>query len=90
MWFHDWCKTVDEEIDLNEQQFTLLQMMYTSDINAKTATDMLGVSLEELQKIVNELIQCKMLRSSGKDEIELTEKAVKFMEEQIKKSLEEQ
>ena len=80
---------MDEDIKLNEQQFTLLQMMYTSDINAKTATDMLGITLEELEKIVDELIQCEMLRPLDNDEIELTEKAVKYMAEQMKKNMEE-
>ena len=74
---------------LNEQQLTLLQMMYTSDISAETATEQLGISFEDLEKIVNELIQCEMLKALDDNEIELTEKGIKYITKQTKKNLEE-
>jgi helix-turn-helix protein len=77
----------NEDIELNEQQFMLLQMMYTSDINAEMATQMLGISTEELGKIVQELIVIKVLRVSGEKEVELTEKGIRYIVEQMKKNL---
>ena len=74
-------------MELNKQQFTLLQMMYTSDIDADMATKILRVPREELEKIVNELIQCEMLRALDEDEIELTEKAIRYIAKQMKKNL---
>ena len=76
-----------ESVDLNEQQFMLVQMMYTSDIDAAMATEMLGVSEEELQKIVDDLLSKEVLRISGDQEYELTEKGTKHIVEQMKKNL---
>jgi helix-turn-helix protein len=79
--------TETETIDLNEQQFMLVQMMYTSDIDAEMATEMLGVSEEELQGIVDDLLSKEVLRVSGEQEYELTEKGTKHIVEQMKKNL---
>ena len=76
-----------ESIELNEQQFMLVQMMYTSDIDAEMATEMLGISEEELQGIVDDLLAKEVLRISGNDEYELTEKGTKHIVEQMKKNL---
>ena len=40
----------DEDIEVNEQQFILLQIMYTSDINTGIAMKMLVISMEQLEK----------------------------------------
>jgi len=74
-------------IELDEQQFMLLQMMYTSDIDAEMATEMLGINIEELQKMVNELVAFDVLRISGDEEYELTEKGTKQIVEQMKKMM---
>lgn len=79
--------TETEAIDLNEQQFMLVQMMYTSDIDAEMATEMLGVSEEDLQGIVDDLLSKEVLRVSGDQEYELTEKGTKHIVEQMKKNL---
>jgi len=79
--------TETETIDLNEQQFMLVQMMYTSDIDAEMATEMLGVSEEQLQGIVDDLLSKEVLRVSGEQEYELTEKGTKHIVEQMKKNL---
>ena len=40
----------DEDIKVNEQQYMLLQIMYTSDINAGIAMKMLVILMEQLEK----------------------------------------
>lgn len=75
------------DIQLNEQQFMLLQMMYTSDIDAEMAIEMLGVTTDELQKIVRELVTFKILKVSGEEEVELTGKGIKLIVAQMKKNL---
>jgi len=77
----------DEEMDLSDQHFMLIQMMYTSDINSEMAMEMLGVSEEELGKIVQELVGFKILRTSGDEEVELTEKGTKYIVAKMKKNL---
>src|SRR6056297_2526956 len=79
--------TETETIDLNEQQFMLVQMMYTSDIDAEMATEMLGISEEELKGIVDDLLSKEVLRVSGEEEYELTERGTKHIVEQMKKNL---
>jgi hypothetical protein len=75
------------DIQLNEQQFMLLQMMYTSDIDAEMAMEMLGVSIDELQKIARELVTFKILKVSGEEEFELTGKGIKLIVSQMKKNI---
>lgn len=76
-----------ETVDLDEQQFMLVQMMYTSDIDAAMATEMLGVSEEELQRIVDDLLSKEVLRVSGEQEYELTEKGTKHIVEKMKQNV---
>lgn len=77
----------EEEIDLDDKQFMLLQMMYSSDINAEDAMEMLGVDLPGLEKIVQSLVQYKLLAVSGDDEFKLTEKGTKYIVAQMKKNI---
>ena len=77
-------------IDLNEQQLTLLHMMYNGDIDTSKAVEALGVPVEELYKIVDELIQLQMLVASGDEEVELTESGVSYIEEKMKINLEDE
>jgi helix-turn-helix protein len=79
--------TATESIELNEQQFMLVQMMYTSDIDGEMAIEMLGISEEELQGIVNDLLEKEVLKVSGEEEYELTEKGTKHIVEQMKKNV---
>jgi len=77
----------DEDVELNEQQLMLLQMMYTSDIDAAMATEMLGIDIDGLQKMVNELVTIEILRVTGDEEYELTEKGTKQIVEYMKKNV---
>ena len=77
----------EEGIELNEQQFMLVQMMYTSDIDAEMATEMLGISDEELGKLAEELVKMDILRISGDEEFELTEKGTKYIVGKMKQGL---
>ncbi len=79
-----------ESIDLNEQQLTLMHMMYDGDIDSSKAVEALGVPIEELFKIVDELIQLQMLVASGDEEVELTESAVSYIEEKMNKNSEDE
>ncbi len=77
----------EKEINLDEKQFMLLQMMYTSDIDAAMATEMLGISVDELDKIVQQLICFKLLKATTNDEVELTEKGTKYIVEKMKQNI---
>ena len=77
-----------EDVQLDEKQFMLIQMMYTSDIDAAMATEVLEVTSEELKKIVNVLVGHKILKTNNENEVELTELGTKYIVEQMKKNLE--
>jgi predicted transcriptional regulator len=61
--------------------------MYTSDIDAETALQHLGISMQDLQKIVDELVEFGMLKSSGEDEIIITDKGKSYIVEHMKNKL---
>jgi len=77
----------EEDIELTEEEFMLVQMMYTSDIEADSAIEMLGIDLEKLQNIVKNLVSKKVLQVSGDDEFELTEIGTKYIVAQMKKNI---
>ena len=63
-------------------------MMYTTDIDAETATNQLGITVDELKKIVTDLVENGMLKSAGEDELELTDKGKEYITEHMKDKLE--
>jgi len=80
-------KDDEEEIDLTEEEFMLVQMMYTSDVDADNVIEMLGVDMIRLQEIVKNLVSKKVLQVSGDDEFELTEIGTKYIVSQMKKNV---
>jgi helix-turn-helix protein len=77
----------EKEINLDEKQFMLLQMMYTSDIDAAMATEMLSITIDELEKLVQQLVHYKLLKATNEDEVELTEKGTKYIVEKMKQNI---
>ncbi len=77
----------EEEIELTEQEFMLVQMMYTSDIEAESVIEMLGIDMAGLQGLVKNLVSKKVLKVSGDDEFELTEIGTKYIVSQMKKNV---
>jgi len=77
----------EEEIQLTEKEFMLVQMMYASDIQADDVIEMLDINMEELQAIIKELVSKKVLQVSAEDEFELTEVGTKYIVAQMKKNL---
>jgi helix-turn-helix protein len=77
----------EEEINLDEKQFMLLQMMYTSDVDAVMVTEMLGITKDELEKLVQQLVHYKLLKATTPDEVELTEKGTKYIVEKMKQNI---
>ncbi len=77
----------EKEINLDEKQFMLLQMMYTSDIDAAMAIEMLGVTEDELEKLVQQLVNYKFLKATSQNEVELTERGTKYIVEKMKQNI---
>ena len=77
----------EEAIELSEQEFMLVQMMYTSDVDAESVLEMLGIDMAGLQNLVKNLVSKKVLKVSGDDEFELTEIGTKYIVSQMKKNV---
>ena len=60
------------------KKYQLLKLMYDGDIDAKIATDNLGISSKELEDIVSKLLDEGFLKNVSNDELELTEKGIKY------------
>ena len=85
--FKGFSEEEEKEIQLDEQQFMLLQMMYTSDIDAQMVIETIGITMQELDDMVQKLIRLNLLKISAEDEVELTEKATRYIVEQMKKNV---
>jgi len=60
------------------KKYQLLKLMYDGDIDAKIATDNLGISTKELEDLVSKLLDEGFLKNVSNDELELTEKGIKY------------
>ena len=72
---------VDEE-EHNEKQYQLLKMMYMDDVDSIHAVNTLGISENELNSLVEELVELGFLRYTSDDEVELTRKGIKQIKSQ--------
>ena len=57
----------------------LLKMMYQDDIDHELVTTTMGISHDELESLVDELIQLGFLQYCSNDEVELTKDGVFYL-----------
>ncbi|MCJ7697563.1 MAG: hypothetical protein MUO73_04465 [Thermoplasmata archaeon] len=70
-----------EDIALTEKEIALLNILYSQDMDAETATVVLHVSKIEFEHIVRKLLQSELLHYVSFNEIELTEEGITFLSE---------
>jgi hypothetical protein len=70
-----------EDIALTEKEIELLNILYSRDMDAETATVVLHVSKIEFEHIVRKLLQSELLHYVSFNEIELTEEGITFLSE---------
>ena len=68
------------EHGVEEISSDLIKIMYSEDVDSDFVTEQLGISFEELQALVDILVKHGLLRYSSEDELELTEKAIRYIE----------
>ena len=70
-------ETNPEELEKNvriyEKEYSLLKLMYKRDMDAETASHLLNISQEKLNKIVRKLLEMEMLQYISEDTVKLTE-----------------
>jgi len=57
----------------------LMKIMYSDDVDAKFATDKLGISTETLKTLVDKLVKRGLLRYTSDNEVEITEQGIKHI-----------
>jgi len=70
-----------EDIALTEKEIELLNILYSRDMDAETATVVLHVSKIEFEHIVRKLLQNELLHYVSFNEIELTEEGITLLSE---------
>jgi len=56
-----------------------MKIMYSDDVDAKFATDELGISTETLKTLVDKLVKRGLLRYTSDNEVEITEQGIKHI-----------
>ena len=64
---------LEKKVRIHEKEYSLLKLMYERDMDAETASRLLNISQEELNKIVRKLLEMEMLQYDSEDEVKLTE-----------------
>ena len=70
-----------EDVALTEKEIELLNILYSRDMDAETATVVLHVSKIEFEHIVRRLLQSELLHYVSFNEIELTEEGITLLSE---------
>lgn len=64
---------LEKKVRIYEKEYSLLKLMYERDMDAETASHLLSISQEKLNKIVRKLLEMKMLQYVSGDTVKLTE-----------------
>ena len=69
----------DRYAEINDKEYEFLQMLYSRDMDAETATRLLHISREEMNTIIRKLLVYEVLQYVSYDEIELTETGITIL-----------
>lgn len=64
---------LEKKVRIYEKEYSLLKLMYERDMDTETASHLLSISQEKLNKIVRKLLEMKMLQYVSGDTVKLTE-----------------
>ena len=69
-------------LDKHEKAYSFLKLVHSENIDFKTAKNMLNLNDEEINQIIKELLELKLLQYISDDEIEITESGKAFISKQ--------
>ena len=75
----------EQQVQILEKDYALLEMMQTRDMDADSASNMLCVTQEELNEMIRKLTRVEMIHFTSHDTVELTEKALSILSERSQK-----
>ncbi|MFO7677516.1 MAG: hypothetical protein R6V50_03930 [Thermoplasmatota archaeon] len=73
-----------DEIKIYEQEYQLLELMYSRDMDAETAAKTLHISKQELNAIIYKLSEIEMLKYISDDVVEITDTGLKYLHKKEK------
>ena len=68
-----------ERIEISEEEFELLKLLYARDVDIATATDILKVTEKQLNYMIRRLLTLEMLNYSSYDEVRLTDTGINHL-----------
>jgi predicted transcriptional regulator len=66
-------------LEEHEKAYSFLKLIFHENIDVETAKNMLNLNDDEINKIIKELIELKLLQYTSGDEIEITESGKEFI-----------
>lgn len=66
--------------DVDDEEYVLRHLLYSDDLTLKSLTQNLGISLCELEPILNNLIEHGLILINIHDEFKITENGIKYLE----------
>jgi len=75
----------EQQVQIMEKDYALLEMMQTRDMDADAAANLLRVSQDELNEMIRKLTRVEMIHFTSHDTVELTEKALEILTERGQK-----
>jgi hypothetical protein len=79
----------EQQVQILEKDYALLEMMQTRDMDADSAANQLRVTQEELNEMIRKLTRVEMIHFTSHDTVELTEKALEILTERSQKNAKE-
>ncbi|MCK4364862.1 MAG: hypothetical protein KAW45_02300 [Thermoplasmatales archaeon] len=76
---------LEEKIDISDKEFQLLDMLRNRDMDAESAMNLLHVSKQEFESMVQKLLESELLQYTSYNVIELTEIGISYLSEKGKK-----
>jgi len=75
-----------DKFEINEKEYEFLKMLYEKDMDYESAIFLLDVPPTEFNYILQELLRHELLQYVSYDEVKLTEKGIKTLEEKKKQA----
>jgi len=76
---------MEREARIYEKEYELLRLMFERDMNADTASNILRITKDELNKMIRKLSQMEMLQYVSYDTVELTNIGIGYVSKKEKK-----
>jgi len=67
------------ELEVLEKDYELLELMYSRDMDIDTASELLGLSEEKINAMIQKLATIDLIQYSSHDTVELTDTGISYL-----------